>query len=70
MIYKNVRLINGPYALMLEDDKGVNLRSIIHFGGYTQKLNKNLFKGKKELLYEELDFDELAKKYCSPYGVD
>lgn len=68
MIYKNVIIKNKPFMLYLENEKGEEVRSIIHFGAYTKKLDEKLFKGEKKLFFKELDFDELAKKYCSPYG--
>lgn len=70
MIYKNVKLKNKPFMLSLENEAGEEIRAIIHFGAYKEKLNEKIFKGEKELFFEEIDFDEIAKKYCSPYGDD
>lgn len=68
-ISKNVILVNGSVQLeMKEVESGNTIRSILHFGAYTEKLDKHIFKGKKELRVKEVDFDELAYNFCSPYG--
>ena len=68
-INKNVILVNDSFQLEMKDgSSGETLRSIIHFGADTQKLDEHLFKGKKELKVKEVDFNQLALNYCSPYG--
>lgn len=66
---KNVILVNDSLQLMMKEvESGNTIRSIIHFGAYTEKLDKHIFKGKKELRVKEVDFDDLAYTFCSPYG--
>ena len=68
-IHKNVILVNGSVQLGMKEIKSGNtIRSILHFGAYTEKLDKHIFKGKKELRVREVNFDELAYNFCSPYG--
>ena len=68
-INKNVILVNDRFQLeMKEVESGDTIRSIFHFGVYTEKLDKHIFKGKKELRVREVDFDQLAYNFCSPYG--
>ena len=70
-ISKNVILVNDRLQLMMKEvESGKTIRSIIHFGAYTEKLDKHIFKGKKELRVREVNFDELAYHFCSPYGDD
>lgn len=70
-ISKNVILVNGSVQLgMKEIESGNTIRSILHFGAYTEKLDKHIFKGKKELRVREVNFNELAYHFCSPYGDD
>ena len=68
-INKNVILVNGDLQLEMKEAESRNtIISIIHFGAYTEQLDKYIFKGKKELRVREVDFDELAYNFCSPYG--
>ncbi len=68
-INKNVILVNDELQLkMKEVESGNTIRSILHFGAYTEKLDKHIFKGKKELTVREVDFNQLARNFCSPYG--
>ena len=68
-IYKNVILVNDSFQLeMKEVESGNTIRSIIHFGADTEKLDKHIFKGKKELMVREVNFDELSYNFCSRYG--
>ena len=66
---KNVILVNDSLQLVVKEaESGNAIRSIVHFGAYTEKLDKHIFKGKKELRAKEVDFDELTYNFCSPYG--
>lgn len=68
-INKNVILVNDNLQLVMKEaESGNTIKSIVHFGAYTDKLDKHIFKGKKELGAREVDFDELAYNFCSPYG--
>ncbi len=68
-VFKNVILVNDNFQLgMKEAESGDTIRSIFHFGVYTEKLDIHIFKGKKELRVREVDFDQLAYNFCSPYG--
>lgn len=68
-INKNVILVNDSFQLeMKEAESGIIIRSMIHFGADTEKLDKHIFKGKKELRVREVDFDQLAYNFCSRYG--
>lgn len=68
-INKNVILVNDRLQLeMKEVESGNTIRTLIHFGAYTERLDKHIFKGKKELRVREVNFDELAYNFCSPYG--
>lgn len=68
-IFKNVILVNDSFQLEMKDvENGKTIRSIIHFGADTDKLDKYIFKGEKELRVKEVNFDQLAKNFCSRYG--
>jgi len=68
-VYKNVILVNDSLQLeMKEVESGNTIRSIIHFGADIEKLDKHIFKGKKELKVREVNFDDLAYNFCSRYG--
>ena len=68
-INRNVILVNNSLQLIMKEaESGNTIRSILHFGAYTEKLDKHIFKGRKELRVREVDFDELAYNFCSPYG--
>lgn len=52
--------------MIMKDQSGNTLRSVIHFGAFKENREK-LFKGAPSIEIEEADFDRLAAKYASPY---
>ena len=67
-IFKNVVLINDDSQLIMKDESGETITSILHFGAYNDKLDEFVFKGKKTLRVKEIDFNQFTEKFCSPYG--
>lgn len=59
-------LVNDSMQMIMKDQSGNTLRSVIHFGAFKENREK-LFKGAPSIEIEEADFDRLAAKYASPY---
>lgn len=67
-IFKNVVLINDDLQLIMKDESGETITSIFHCGGCYDTLDEFVFKGEKTLRVKEIDFNQFAEKFCSPYG--
>ena len=65
---KTHKLINDDFQLVLKDQDGNQVRSIIHFGAFKER-RESFFKGRKEILIKKEDFDELAELLCSRYRI-
>jgi hypothetical protein len=61
-IFKNVVLINDDLQLIMKDESGETITSILHFGVYNDKLDEFVFKGKKTLRVKEIDFESVCRK--------